>query len=155
VPHLGRQIVSTQRDAKQEPHFRHDPIAVTDTRTSLDEVQLETSHLVGRLRIGRAFEPSGKLLTAINVAALRLSLRAAMSSIIRWRGGLTVLVLPVESSILSEVCEHLDSRAGAPHRAIAILRLVIGPSAHARSGLERSDFVFWPDADDFCRAIRD
>jgi hypothetical protein len=60
--------VATQRDAKQEPHSRHDPITLTDTRTSLNEVQLETSHFVGRLHIGRAFEPSGKLLTAINVA---------------------------------------------------------------------------------------
>ena len=42
VPHLGRQIVATQRDAEQEPHPGHDPIAMADARTALDEVQLET-----------------------------------------------------------------------------------------------------------------
>jgi hypothetical protein len=30
VPHLGRQIVATQRDAEQEAHPGHDPIAVAD-----------------------------------------------------------------------------------------------------------------------------
>jgi hypothetical protein len=72
VPHLGRQVVATQRDAKQRTAPRHDPIAVTDARTALDEVQLETAHLLGRRRIGRPFEPSGKPLAAINVAALRV-----------------------------------------------------------------------------------
>src|SRR5215468_3148607 len=34
VPYLGRQIVATQRDAEQEPHPGHDPIAVTDACTA-------------------------------------------------------------------------------------------------------------------------
>jgi len=38
--------VAPQCDAEQEPHPCHDPIAVTDARSALDEVQLETPHLV-------------------------------------------------------------------------------------------------------------
>jgi hypothetical protein len=36
-------IAATQSDAKREPHG-HDPIAVTDARTTLDKVQLEATH---------------------------------------------------------------------------------------------------------------
>jgi hypothetical protein len=68
VPDLGRQIVATQRDAEQEPHPGHDAIAVTDARTALDEVELKAAHLVGR----------GGMRCVCG-----LSLRAAMSSIIR------------------------------------------------------------------------
>src|ERR1700731_2479901 len=69
-----------------------------------------------------------------------LSLRAAMSSIIRWRSGLTVLVSLMGSSILSEVDEHLDSQDGALHPLLASLRLVKGLSALApaqRAGAQR------------------
>ena len=48
MPDLGRQIVATERDAEQEPHSRHNPIAVTDALPTLDEVELELTHLVGR-----------------------------------------------------------------------------------------------------------
>src|SRR5215470_5119222 len=44
-----------------------------------------------------------------------------MSSIIRRRSGLTVLVSLMGSSILSEVQRHLDSQDGAPQCATAIL----------------------------------
>src|SRR5271167_2591696 len=81
VPHLGRQIVATQRDAEQEAHPGHDPIAVTDARTALDEVELKTAHLVGRCRIGRAFEPGGEPLAAIDVAALRVRVQLARSHV--------------------------------------------------------------------------
>src|SRR5215831_15341722 len=64
VPHLGRQIVATQRDAEQEPYPRHDPIAVADARTALDEMQLETPHLVRRCRVRRALKPGGEPLAA-------------------------------------------------------------------------------------------
>jgi hypothetical protein len=40
----GPWIAATQSDAKREPHAGHDPIAVTDTRTTLDKVQLEAAH---------------------------------------------------------------------------------------------------------------
>src|SRR5580692_10680091 len=69
-----------------------------------------------------------------------LSLRAAMSSIIRWRSGLTVLVSLMGSSILSEVDEHLDSQDGALHPLLASFRLVKGLSALApaqRAGAQR------------------
>ena len=81
VPDLGRQIVATQRDAEQEAHAGHDPIAVTDARTALDEIQLKSPHLVGRCRIGRAFEPGGEPLATVDVAALRVRVEFARSHI--------------------------------------------------------------------------
>src|SRR5271166_1143630 len=81
VPDLSRQIVATQRDAEQEAHPGHDPIAVADARAALDEVQLEAAHLVGRRCIGRAFEPGGEPLAAINVAALRVRVERARSHV--------------------------------------------------------------------------
>ena len=86
MPDLGRQIVVTQRDAEQEAHSGHDPVAVADAGAALDEMRLESTHLVGHRCIGRTFEPGGEPLAAIvDMAALmcELSLRAAMSSIIR------------------------------------------------------------------------
>src|ERR1700738_1418788 len=63
-----------------------------------------------------------------------------MSSSIRWRSGLTVLVSLMGSSILSEVDEHLDSQDGALHPLLASFRLVKGLSALApaqRAGAQR------------------
>src|SRR5208337_319164 len=51
--------------------------AVADAGPALDEVQLEAAHLVGRRRIGRAFEPGGEPLAAIDVAALRVRVELA------------------------------------------------------------------------------
>ena len=82
MPDLGRQIVATQRDAEQEPHPGHDPIAIADARTALDEVQLKSAYLVGRRRIGRAFEPGGEPLAALNVAALRVWVELARSHVL-------------------------------------------------------------------------
>src|ERR1700741_3304275 len=81
VPDLGRQIVATQRDAEQEPHPGHDPIAVADARTALYEVQLKSAHVVGRCRIGRAFEPSGEPLATVDMAALRVWVEHARSHV--------------------------------------------------------------------------
>src|SRR6185312_15695984 len=78
---LGRQIVATQRDAEQEPHPGHDPIAIADARTALDEVQLEMPHLVGRCRIGRTLQPGGEPLATMDVAALRVWVELARSHI--------------------------------------------------------------------------
>jgi hypothetical protein len=61
---------SVTRNRKRTPG--HDPIAITDGRIALDEVELETAHLIGCCRIRRAFEPSGEPLTTGDVAALRL-----------------------------------------------------------------------------------
>src|SRR5580704_12932966 len=63
-----------------------------------------------------------------------------MSSSIRWRSGLTVLVSLMGSSILSEVDEHLDSQDGALHPLLASFRLVKGLSGLApaqRAGAQR------------------
>ena len=51
-----------------------------DTATP-DEVRLFQLHLIGRRRVGRAFEPNGKPLAAINVAALRVRGEIACSHI--------------------------------------------------------------------------
>ena len=68
TPDLGRQIVAAQRDAKHEAHPGHDPVAVADAGAALDE-ELEAAHLVGRRCVGRAFEPGGEPLAAIDVAS--------------------------------------------------------------------------------------
>src|SRR5215472_12325487 len=76
-----------------------------------------------------------------------LSLRPAMSSIIRRRSGLTVLVSLMESSFLSEVHDTSILRTGALHRYHYLLTwLPISRLLLPRSGLERSDFVRWPIA---------
>ena len=81
MPDLGRQIVATQRDAEQEAHPGHDPVAVADAGAALDEVQLEAAHLVGRRRVGRAFEPGGEPLAAGDVAALCVRVELACSHV--------------------------------------------------------------------------
>ena len=59
-----------------------------------------------------------------------------------------MLVSLMGSSILSEGCQHLDSQDGAlqcyydPLNRLPVSRLLL-----PLSGLERSDFVRWPDAD--------
>ena len=98
--------------------------------------------LTAACRVGRALEPDGEPFAAEMWlrCVCGLSLRAAMSSIIRWRSGLTVLVSLMGSSILSEVDEHLDSQDGALHPLLASFRLVKGLSALApaqRAGAQR------------------
>src|SRR5215472_6768133 len=78
-----------------------------------------------------------------------LSLRAAMSSIIRRRSGLTVLVSLMGSSFLSEDCKHLDSQDRGSPLLPLLYTLTWLPASRLllpRSGLERSDFVRWPRA---------
>src|SRR5262245_46051078 len=142
VPHLSRQIVATQRNAEQEPHPGHDSIAITDARTTLDQVELKKTHLVGCCGIRRAFEPGGKPLAALDVAALRMGIELARSHVFdhtltqRTDG----IGLAHGSSFLSEVREHLDSQDGALHRAIAILSACYGFAAHGpaqRAGAQR------------------
>ena len=54
VVDLGREIVPPQRDAKQELHAGHDPVAIDDAVTVLHQVQLEAANVVGGSRVGRA-----------------------------------------------------------------------------------------------------
>ncbi len=72
------------------------------------------------------------------------SLRPAISSIMRWRGGLTVLVSLMGSSILSEVDDTPILRTGVLH---PLLKSSQPATAFglllSRSGLKRSDFVLW------------
>src|SRR6266849_1447534 len=82
-----------------------------------------------------------------------LSLRAAMSSIIRRRSGLTVLVSLMGSSILSEVDNTSISGRGSQTRQRCPLSwLPVSRLLPPRSGLERSDFVLWHIAT-FCCAV--
>src|SRR5262245_11714470 len=74
-----------------------------------------------------------------------VSLRAAISSSIRWRSGLTVSVLLMESSILSEVDNTSILRTGTRYWG-PLARLRASRLLLPRSGLERSDFVPWPFA---------
>src|SRR5580704_15904851 len=77
-----------------------------------------------------------------------LSLRAAISSIIRWRSGLMVLVSLMGSSFLSEVCDTSILRAGlSTHYWGPLSWLRASRLLHPRSGLERSDFVPWPESE--------
>src|SRR5215467_758559 len=57
-----------------------------------------------------------------------LSLRAAMSSIIRWTQRTDTVSLAHGELLPEWGSQHLDSQDGAPHRAIAIFS---GPAAHA------------------------
>src|SRR5208283_3886565 len=74
-----------------------------------------------------------------------LSLRAAMSSIIRRRSGLTVLVSLIGRSFLSEVERPSILRTELPVAPSLSYRLATRPlgSRPPRSGPERSDFVPW------------
>src|SRR5215471_19654859 len=129
VPHLGRQIVATQGDAEQEPHPGHDPIAVTDARTALDQVELKKAHLVGRCSIGRALEPGGEPLAALDVAALRVRIELARSHV--FDHALTQRTdgvgLAHGNSFLSEVHDTSILRTGLPRRVIASLSACYRP----------------------------
>jgi hypothetical protein len=57
-----RQIVATERDAEQEPHSGHDPIAIADARTALDEVQLECRTSSGVAVSGERFSQAANRL---------------------------------------------------------------------------------------------
>src|SRR5215471_6560356 len=71
-----------------------------------------------------------------------------MSSIIRRRSGLTVLVSLMESSFLFEACNTSILRTGALHcyHYYTLNWLPAPRLLPPRSGLARSDFVHWPKA---------
>src|SRR5215472_15682755 len=69
---LGCQIVPPQRDAEQELHPGHDPVAIADAETALDQVQLKAANVVGGGRVGRALQERRKPPAAVDVAALRM-----------------------------------------------------------------------------------
>src|ERR1700752_3457865 len=76
-----------------------------------------------------------------------------MSSIIRGRSGLTVLVSLMETSFLIEVDNTSILRTGALHCYHYTLNRLPAPRLLLpRSGLERSDFVHWHIASFRCAA---
>src|SRR6266699_964427 len=146
VPDLGRQVVATERDAEQEPYSGHDPIAVADARPALDQVQLKSAHLVGRCRVGRAFEPGGEPPAALDMTTLSVWVELAGSHVLdhaltqRTDGG----SVAHGSSILSEVDNTSISGRGSQMRQRCPLSWVpVSRLLPPRSGLERSDFVRW------------
>src|SRR5215831_18004223 len=72
VKDLGREIVPPQRDAEQKLHPGHDPVAIADAQTALDQVQLKAANVVGGGRVGRALQERRKPPAAVDVAALRM-----------------------------------------------------------------------------------
>src|SRR5215467_2308984 len=72
VVDLGRQIVPPQRDAEQELHPGHDPVAITDGETRFDQMQLEAANVVGGGCLWRALQERRKSPAAPDVAALRM-----------------------------------------------------------------------------------
>src|ERR1700726_1479783 len=146
VPDLGRQIVTTERDAEQEPYPGHDPIAVADARPALDQVQLKSAHLVGRRRIGRAFEPGGEPLAALDVATLRVWVELARGHVLdhaltQWTDSGSVAH---GNSILSEVDNtSISGRSSQTRQRCPPSWLPVSRLLPPRSGLERSDFVLW------------
>src|SRR6476619_6548278 len=89
---LGRKIQSPQRHAKQEPQPGHDAVAVADAHTRLRKVELELANVLG---CGERFRnAANRLQLKMWLRCVWLpSLRAFMSSIMRWRNELTVSVL--------------------------------------------------------------
>jgi len=61
-----------QRDAEQELHPVHDPVAITDAETRFDQMQLEAANVVGGGRVGRALQEHRKSPATVDVAALRM-----------------------------------------------------------------------------------
>src|SRR5215831_6242651 len=72
VVDLGRQIMPPQRDAEQELHPGHDPVAITDAETRFDQMQLEAANVGGGGRVGRALQERRKPPATVDVAALRM-----------------------------------------------------------------------------------
>src|SRR6476620_9346199 len=88
---LGGKIQSPQRHAEQEPQPGHDAVAIADAHANLGQVQLEAADVLECGRVGgplhKRREPLQLLIWPLCVPAQ--SLRAFMSSIMRWRSGLT------------------------------------------------------------------
>jgi len=77
VVDLGREIMPPQRDAEEELHPGHDPVAIADAETTLDQVQLEAANIVGGGRVGRALQELRKAPAAVDVAALGMGFEFA------------------------------------------------------------------------------
>jgi len=56
VKDLGGEIVAPQRDAEQELQPGHDPVAIADAETALDQVQLEAANVLSGGRVGERFK---------------------------------------------------------------------------------------------------
>ncbi|WLA85749.1 hypothetical protein QNJ99_16915 [Bradyrhizobium elkanii] len=99
---LGRKVQPPQRHAEQEPQPGHDAVAVADARAHLGQVQLETADVLKCGRVWGALEKRSEPLATADVAPPRApahSLRAFMSSIMRWRSGLIVSVVIDDSCL--------------------------------------------------------
>ena len=93
---LGGKIQSPQRHAEQEPQPGHDAVAIADAHAGLGQVQLEAADVLGCGRVRRPLRETQRTACSCGcgLSACRAqSLRAFMSSIMRWRSGLTVSVL--------------------------------------------------------------
>ena len=82
VKDLGGEIVAPQRDAEQELQPGHDPVAIADAETALDQVQLEAANVVSGGRVGRALQERCKPPAAVDVAALRMVTKIACGHIL-------------------------------------------------------------------------
>jgi hypothetical protein len=96
---LGGKVPSPQRHAKQEPQPDHDAVAIADARARFRKVELEPADVLHRGGIQGPLEKRGEPLAAWPLCVPAQSLRAFMSSIMRWRSGLTVAV-PMDNSCL-------------------------------------------------------
>ena len=93
---LGGKIQSPQRHAEQEPQPGHDAVAVADAHARLGQVQLEPADVLRCGRVGGPLAETQRTACSCGCgpsACRAQSLRAFMSSIMRWRSGLTASVL--------------------------------------------------------------
>src|SRR5262249_51504934 len=151
VVDLGGEIVPPQRDAEQKPHPRHDPVAIADAQSALDQVQLEAADVVSCRRVRRAPQQRGEAPAAVDVASLRMAPQLAGSHILdhtptqRADGGISAH----GELLLSEVANTSSSsgRGSPPRYNRALNSLPTPPTAPPRSGYRGSDLVHCPDSD--------
>ena len=152
VVDLGGEIVPPQRDAEQEPHPGHDPVAIADAQPALDQMQLEAADIVGRRGVGRALQEGGEPPAAVDVASLRVRPQLAGSHVLdhalaqRADGGISAH----GELLLSEVANtSIFSGRGSPPRYHRPLNSLTAPSPSGtpRSGYRGSDLVHWHVSD--------
>ena len=103
-----------QRHAQQEPDPGHDPVAIADAGSALDQMQLEQANIVGRCRVGRALQVGRKSLATGDLATLRM--RAEPSTL---AGEVQLDADPQAMRRRRETVEHpfgtIKARMGATH----------------------------------------
>ena len=93
VVDLGGKVQPPERHAEQELEPGHDPVAIADAQSCVDQVQLEQPDIVGCGRIGRALQVCGKPLAAADVTLLRMRSELARAHILdhalaKWADGI-------------------------------------------------------------------